>query len=153
MTAKEKDKGLLLGILTVVVLLPSIAMPTYAELTNSDLTKIENMILRSEKHMIDRVDSVEGRIRGEMNQMREEMKAVEGRIRGEMDRMREEMRYNFTVVWVVMAVGFAFLSILIGVPQAITTIQSWRERRTEGREIAALKERLSQIEMMLKAKT
>ncbi|MGQ9632419.1 MAG: hypothetical protein ACUVXI_19205, partial [bacterium] len=103
-----------------------------------------------EKHMTERMDQIEKRMTERMDQIEkrtiERMDVVEGRI-------REEMRYNFTIVWVVMAVGFAFLSILIGVPQVITTIQGWRERRVEGREIAELKERLSRVEMTLKAKT
>ncbi|MGQ9631659.1 MAG: hypothetical protein ACUVXI_15315 [bacterium] len=133
-------------IVSVLILL-MIASIARADLTDGDLTKIENMILQSEKRILEQVDmkilQSEKRI---LEQVDVKISALEQKIEDRISGMA-------SLLTTFLGIGFGIITALmiaiIAIPTVTGFLQGRRERKAEDR-ILALESEIKQIKAFIK---
>ena len=146
-----KKTAIILIIINILCLNTSV----FAQLTQTDLDKINDLFLESEKRMKEYVDikidaldkkltgqinTVEERLRGEINVVKGEIKAVKEEIKGVKGSM--SMLYGFVIALV------ALIAIAVGLPQFLLVRREKEEQANKEElkeEILELKRELEKL--------
>ena len=145
---------------TIILILLSLCLlnPTaFAELTQTDLSKINDLILASEKRMKEyvdlKIDALDKKLTGEINTVKEEIRTLDAKLTGQIDALDKKLtgeiktvdgRVSLAIVFVVALIGL--IAVAVGIPQFLLArrgkeMEAYLEKvEALSREIEALKQ-------------
>ena len=142
--------------ITLVIILLNILllnMTAFAELTQSDLDKIQKMFHESEARMKEyvdlKIDALDKKLTGEIKTVREEIKTLDADLTGEIKTVREEIKGvdgRVTQIFGFLIALIALIAVAVGLPQYLLAqrgkeMQTYMEKIDQlSREIEILKQ-------------